>query len=149
MIQIEGIIVLKIKIYCNNSCDNNVFFVILRQIAEKQSLGINALHIYSILMESIRININKQLTGEGLLPIISYPSEAAYDFRIHNCASDMANLGASRAYELRVYPDGRNLQLSLIDTIEGGFIQYAILLDSSRMMVPADHLVNALRELSK
>lgn len=34
MIQIEGIIVLKIKIYCNNSCDNNVFFVILRQIAE-------------------------------------------------------------------------------------------------------------------
>ena len=100
-------------------------------------------------MESIRININKQLTGEGLLPIISYPSEAAYDFRIHNCASDMANLGASRAYELRVYPDGRNLQLSLIDTIEGGFIQYAILLDSSRMMVPADHLVNALRELSK
>lgn len=149
MIQIEGIIVLKIKIYCNNSCDNNVFFVILRQIAEKQSLGINALHIYSILMESIRININKQLTGEGLLPIISYPSEAAYDFRIHNCASDMANLGASRAYELRVYPDGRNLQLSLIDTIEGGFIQYAILLDSSRMMVPADHLVKALRELSK
>lgn len=100
-------------------------------------------------MESIRININKQLTGEGLLPIISYPSEAAYDFRIHNCASDMANLGASRAYELRVYPDGRNLQLSLIDTIEGGFIQYAILLDSSRMMVPADHLVKALRELSK
>ncbi|MBO4659723.1 MAG: hypothetical protein J5637_08880 [Prevotella sp.] len=100
-------------------------------------------------MESIRININKQLTGEGLLPIISYPTEAAYDFRIHGCTQDMQNLGANRAFELRVYPDGRNLQMSLIDTIEGGFIQYAVLIDSSRVMVPADHLLKALRDLSK
>ena len=49
-----------------------------------------------ILMESIRININKQLTGEGLLPIISYPAEAAYDFRIHGCIQDMHELGANR-----------------------------------------------------
>lgn len=100
-------------------------------------------------MDAIRININKQLTGEGLLPIISYPSEAAYDFRIHGCADDMGKLAATRAFELRVYPDGRNLQLSLIDTTEGGFIQYAILLDSSKVMVPADHLLKALRQLSK
>ena len=105
--------------------------------------------IYCILMDAIRININKQLTTEGLLPIISYPSEAAYDFRIHGCADDMATLGATRAFELRVYPDGRNLQLSLIDTIKGGFIQYAILIDSGKVTVPADHLLKALRELSK
>ena len=100
-------------------------------------------------MESIRININKQLTREGLLPIISYPAEAAYDFRIHGCIQDMHELGANRAFELRVYPDGKNLQMSLIDTTEGGFMQYAILLDSSRVMVPASHLLMALRDLSK
>ncbi len=100
-------------------------------------------------MESIRININKQLSGEGLLPVFSYPTESAYDFRIHSCLEDMANLGAARAYELRVYPDAHNLQLSLIDTIEGGFIQYAILLDTSRIMVPATSQLKALRDLSK
>ncbi len=100
-------------------------------------------------MESIRININKQLTGEGLLPIISYPAEAAYDFRIHGCIQDMHELGANRAFELRVYPDGKNLQMSLIDTTDGGFMQYAILLDTSRVMVPASHLLKAVRDLSK
>ena len=99
-------------------------------------------------MESIRINISKQLNNGSLVPIIAYPAEAAYDFRVHNFLDDMKSLAALKAYEMRVYPDGYNTQLSLIKDIQGGFIQYAILIDGGKLTIQPRTMVEGLRRLA-
>lgn len=99
-------------------------------------------------MESIRINISKQLSNGSLVPIIAYPAEAAYDFRVHNFSDDMKSLAALKAYEMRVYPDGYNTQLSLIKDIQGGFIQYAILVDTSKLTILPRTMTEGLRRIA-
>ena len=99
-------------------------------------------------MESIRINISKQLSNGSLVPIIAYPAEAAYDFRVHNFSDDMKSLAALKAYEMRVYPDGYNTQLSLIKDIQGGFIQYAILVDTSKLTIRPRSMAEGLRRIA-
>jgi hypothetical protein len=99
-------------------------------------------------MESIRINISKHLTNDGMVPVIAYPAEAAYDFRVHNFATDMSNLAALKAFEARVYPDGRNFQLSLIKDIQGGFIQFAILMDSQKVTLSPRQMLESLKRMA-
>ncbi len=99
-------------------------------------------------MASIRINIIKQLGRDGLVPVIAYPAEAAYDFRSHNCIDDMRNLSTQSAYEMRIYPDGKNVQFSLIQGIDGGYLQYAVLMDISRSTIEGSHLLSSLSALA-
>ena len=99
-------------------------------------------------MESIRINISKHLSNGSLVPIIAYPAEAAYDFRVHHYMDNMKNLAALKAYEVRVYPDGYNTQLSLIKDIQGGFIQYAILIDTSKVTIFPRTIIEGVKRMA-
>lgn len=99
-------------------------------------------------MESIRINIHKQLGRDGLVPVISYPAESAYDFRIRSCKDDMTNLSTDTAYRICVYPDGHNLQASLIKPLIDGFIEYSILLNISQKTVDGQQLTDTLDQLA-
>ena len=99
-------------------------------------------------MESIRINISKHLNNGSLVPIIAYPAEAAYDFRVHHFMDNMKSLAALKAYEIRVYPDGYNTQLSLIKDIQGGFIQYAILVDTSKLTILPRTMVEGVKRIA-
>lgn len=98
-------------------------------------------------MSAIRINIIKQLGRDGLVPIIAYPTEAAFDFRTHSCIDDMQHLSTRSAYEMRIYPDGKNIQFSLINGTDEGFMQYSILMDISRMTVDGQLLIDSLGEM--
>ena len=99
-------------------------------------------------MESIRININKQLGHDGLVPVITLPAEAAYDFRLRSCRDDMEHISTNRAYRLIIYPDGENLQVSLIDSIDGGYIEYGVLLNIHQKSISGETLLEALDDLS-
>lgn len=100
-------------------------------------------------MESIRINIHKQLSRDGLVPIIVYPSESAYDFHLHSCRNDMHNISTDKAYNISIYPDGCNMQVSLIEGIDEGYLQYSILTDISHKTVDGKRLIALLGELKK
>ena len=100
------------------------------------------------IMASIRINIIKQLGRDGLVPVIAYPAEASYDFRAHNCIDDMRHLSTQNAYEMRIYPDGKNVQFSLIKGVDEGYIQYAILMDLSRVTIEGNLLIDSLEKLA-
>lgn len=99
-------------------------------------------------MASIRININKQLSHEGLAGIITYPADSAYDFRLRSCKDDMANISTDTAYRITVYPDGQNMQVSLIKQLNDGFIEYAVLTDTSRRSIDGKHTLEALDMLA-
>ena len=100
-------------------------------------------------MEPIRININKQLNQESLVPVIAYPADSAYDFRLRNCKADMANISTDTAYRINIYPDGQNMQVSLIKGIPDGFIEYAILVNVCQKTIDGNMLINALDDLRK
>ena len=100
-------------------------------------------------MESIRININKQLGREGLVPVITYPAESSYDFRLRSCKEDMGNLSTDKAYHITMYPDGSNMQVSLIKSTENGFIEYSVLTDLHQRTVDGRRLLDALDSLEK
>ena len=100
-------------------------------------------------MESIRININKQLGREGLVPVITYPAESSYDFRLRSCKEDMGNLSTDKAYHITMYPDGSNMQVSLIKGTENGFIEYSVLTDLHQRTVDGRRLLDALDSLEK
>ena len=100
-------------------------------------------------MESIRININKQMGHDGLAPIIAYPADCAYDFRLRNNGDDMRHISTSSAYNIRLYPDGCNLQASLIEATEDGFIEYAILTNIAHVTIDGMKVLEQLDALSK
>ncbi len=100
-------------------------------------------------MESIRICIHKQLGREGLIPVVTFPHESAYDFRLLNNKDDLKNLSANSAYNIRIYPDGKNIQASLIEKIEQGLIEFAILIDTSHKTVEGNLVIEMLRHLAK
>jgi hypothetical protein len=100
-------------------------------------------------MEPIRININKQLKQEGIIPVISYPADAAYDFNVRNRLSDIDNLATDMAYNVRVYSDGTNMQTSLIKRISKGLIEYSILIDTNHKTVDGKLITSALQQLAK
>ena len=100
-------------------------------------------------MEPIRININKQLNQESLVPVIAYPAESAYDFRLRNCKADMANISTDKAYRINIYPDGQNMQVSVIKTIADGFLECAILVNVSQKTIDGNQLLDALDDLAK
>ena len=100
-------------------------------------------------MESIRININKQLSQEGLVPVVTHPAESAYDFRLRSCKEDMANISTETAYRITIYPDGQNLQVSLIKSLDNGFIEYAVLTDTRKKTIDGKQTLKALSELAK
>lgn len=98
-------------------------------------------------MESIRININKQLGREGLVPVITYPAESSYDFRLRSCKEDMGNLTTTKAYHICIYPDGSNMQVSLLKGIDDGFIEYSVLTDLHHQTIDGRKLMEALSDL--
>lgn len=100
-------------------------------------------------MESIRININKQQGHNGLAHVITYPTSSTYDFHLRSCSEDMRNISTDQAYNIRIYPDGQNMQISLIQSAEDGFIEYAILFNTSHVTIPGDTAIKTLDELSK
>ena len=100
-------------------------------------------------MESIRINIHKQLGRDGLVPVIAYPSESAYDFHLRSCRADMHNISADKAYNICIYPDGGNMQVSLIEAIDNGYLQYSILTNISHKTIDGKRLISLLGELKQ
>ncbi len=100
-------------------------------------------------MEPIRININKQLNQESLVPVIAYPAESAYDFRLRNSKADMANISTDKAYRINIYPDGQNMQVSVIKAIADGFVECAILMNISQKTIDGNLLLDSLDELAK
>ena len=92
-------------------------------------------------MESIRININKQQGRDDLMHVITYPATSSYDFHLRSCRDDMRNISTDRAYNIRIYPDGKNIQASLIKAAEDGFIEYAILINNSHVTIEGKKLV--------
>lgn len=100
-------------------------------------------------MESIRININKQLGHEGLVPLVAYPVSSAYDFRLVNSGDAMRNISTDTAHNIRLYPDGHNLQASLIETIDDGFIEFAILTNIAHVTIDGMKVLEQLDALSK
>lgn len=100
-------------------------------------------------MESIRINIHKQLGRDSLVPVIVYPNESAYDFHLHSCRTDMHNISSDNAYNISIYPDGRNMQVSLIEAIDNGYLQYSILTDISHKTIDGKRLISLLGELKQ
>ncbi|MBQ4294345.1 MAG: hypothetical protein II755_02040, partial [Prevotella sp.] len=100
-------------------------------------------------MESIRININKQLGHEGLAPLVAYPIASAYDFRLVNSGEAMRNISTDTAYNIRLYPDGHNLQASLIEAIDDGFIEFAILTNIAHVTIDGMKVLEQLDVLSK
>ena len=105
--------------------------------------------ISRIFMESIRININKQLGHEGLAPLVAYPIASAYDFRLINSGEAMRNISTDTAYNIRLYPDGHNLQASLIEAIDDGFIEFAILTNIAHVTIDGMKVLEQLDVLSK
>lgn len=99
-------------------------------------------------MESIRININKQQGRDDLVHVITYPASSSYDFHLRSCSDDMRNISTNRAYNLRIYPDGKNMQASLIEATDEGFIEYAILINTSHVTINGEKLVEQLTKLS-
>ena len=99
-------------------------------------------------MESIRININKQQGRDGLVPIIAYPASSAYDFRLLNRSSDMANIATNSAYCISIYPDGQNMQVSLIKTFDGGQMEYSVLTDTGHNTIQAGVIMQTLKDLA-
>lgn len=102
-----------------------------------------------IFMESIRININKQQGRDELIHVITYPTASSYDFHLRSCSDDMRNISTDKAYNIRIYPDGKNLQTSLIKVEQDGFIEYAILLNISHITIDGKKVVEQLEELAK
>lgn len=100
-------------------------------------------------MEPIRININKQLNQESLVPIIAYPAESAYDFRLRNSKADMANISTDKAYRINIYPDGQNMQVSVIKAIADGYIECAILVNVCQKTIDGPLLIDTLDDLEK
>ena len=86
-------------------------------------------------MEPIRININEQFNQESLAPVIAYPADSAYDFRLRNCKADMANISTDKAYRINIYPDEQNMQVSVIKAIADGFLECAILFQGCYLIV--------------
>lgn len=99
-------------------------------------------------MESIRININKQQGRDDLVHVITFPATCSYDFHLRSCNDDMRNISTDRAYNIRIYPDGKNMQASLIKAAEEGFIEYSILINTSHVTIEGKKLVEQLNELS-
>ena len=99
-------------------------------------------------MESIRICIHKQQGRDGLVPIITYPQESTYDFRLHNDKEDMKNISSNSAYNIRIYPDGSNIQASLIESFEQDLIEFAILIDTKNKTVEGNLVIEMLGQLS-
>ena len=99
-------------------------------------------------MESIRININKQQGRDDLIHIITFPEACSYDFHLRSCRDDMRNISTNQAYNIRIYPDGKNMQASLIKATEEGFIEFAILVNTSHITIDGKKMVNQLNELS-
>ena len=100
-------------------------------------------------MESIRLSIHKQLGRDGMIPIITYPQESTYDFRLHNDMEDMKNISSNSAYNIRIYPDGKNIQATLIESIDQGLIEFAILIDTSHKTVEGNLVIEMLGKLAK
>ncbi len=100
-------------------------------------------------MESIRICIHKQQGRDGLVPIITYPQESTYDFRLHNDKEDMKNISSNSAYNIRIYPDGSNIQASLIESFEQDLIEFAILIDTKNKTVEGNLVIEMLGQLAK
>ena len=100
-------------------------------------------------MEPIRININKQLNQESLVPVIAYPADSAYDFRLRNCKADMANISTDTAYRINIYPDGQNMQVSLIKGIPDGFVEYVILVNVCQKTIEGKKIIEALEDMAK
>lgn len=99
-------------------------------------------------MESIRININKQQGHDDLIHVITYPSACSYDFHLRSSRDDMRNISTDCAYNIRIYPDGKNMQTSLIKATAEGFIEYAILINTSHVTIDGKKLVEQLNELA-
>ena len=100
-------------------------------------------------MEPIRININKQLNQGSLVPVIAYPADSAYDFRLRNCKADMANISTDKAYRINIYPDGKNMQVSVIKGAADGFVECAILMNVCQKTIDGNLLIDALDDLAK
>lgn len=100
-------------------------------------------------MEPIRININKQLNQGSMVGVIAYPADSAYDFRLSSCKADMANISTGTAYRIHIYPDGQNMQVSLIKGIADGFAEFAILVNVCQKSIDGNVLTDALDELAR